>query len=133
VEPFEGSAGRIVERVEASEQLQVFDCRKLFVNGNAVAEHADAAPRLRIARVLAEYVDLAATRFREPRDDSQQRRLACAVAAEQSDAGARLDGEPDLAQRRVIALIFPDVFGGDRLRHFFFPVPFTGTAGWPTR
>ena len=54
--------------------------------------------------------------------------LPGAVAAEQRDARPGFHGKLNLAQRRVIAVVLPDVLRGDCLRHFFFPGPFTGAA-----
>ena len=133
LQPLRRRRGRVRQAVEPAEQHQVLERRKLLIYRDAVAQHADAPARFRIARILAEDADPAFSCFRETGDNAQQGRLSGAVAAEQGYARARLDCQFDFAQRRIIAVVFPDVFGGDRFRHFFFPDFLTGTAGWPAR
>ncbi len=104
-------------RIESAEELQVFKCRKLVVDRDAVAQHANSRARLRFAGVFAEERHLAFAGSRQPCKDFQQRGFARAIAAEQGEHLSAIDIEGDIAQRWIVSIEFPDVINGDGL-HF---------------
>ena len=110
LQPLGRGSARIVQSIKLAEQAQIFESRKLFVNADAVAQDADALPGAAGARVFAEDGDAAARGFRQPTQDAQQRGLARAVAAQQRQAGAAIDVEGNVAQRRIVAEILPHAF-----------------------
>src|SRR3954452_16609173 len=65
--------------------------------GSELEERGDAATRL----------GAAARRLDDPGDDAQQRRLTGAVAAEEADGAAGLDGERHVAHRLHLARCKP--------------------------
>ena len=76
--PYTGTGGaiRVGNTGEAAEEGQVFEGREVVVDADAVAEIADPAVD----------VDSALRRFRETREDAQQRGLPRPVAADESNA-----------------------------------------------
>src|SRR5579884_2884396 len=75
-----------------------------------------AGSRLR-ASIVPENLHAALTRPRESREDLQQSCLTGAIPPQQCQAGALFDIEADIAQGRVIAVVFPDVLDLEGRRH----------------
>src|SRR5579884_2983679 len=103
----------IRDAVEAREIHQVFFGGQLVVDADAVSEDADAAAGDLRAAVFAEDADGAFAGCREAGQNFEERGFARAVAAEQRHAGAFVHVEGDVAQRREIAVILPDVLDFD--------------------
>src|SRR5579875_744965 len=117
-QPLERAAARVGDAVKPRVEHQVLDRRKLIVERNAMADETDVAARSGFARLPPEDFDLALHGAAEACDGAQQRRLPRAVPADQREARAGRRREANVAERRVVAVIFPNAFNGDRVHSF---------------
>ena len=113
-EPLGGRGFRLLQAVKTAEQLQVFNCRQLVIDADAVPDDADLRSGFGRSSRIAQQLDVTAGGLRKSAQNAQQSGLAGPVAAQDRQARAGLDRETDFAKRRIVPVVFPEVFDVDR-------------------
>ena len=93
---------------QTARKTEVFDGAELVVDADGMPENAHAAAGLLLPDIIAEDAILLC-RPGKPCDGSEECRLPCSIAAEQSDARSGLDSKRDVEEGGKIAEELPDV------------------------
>ncbi len=117
LQPFHGRNPRIRNSIQPPKQTQILKSRQLFVNSDAVPQHANSSASAFSPSIAAENRNTPLSRLRQPRQHPQQRSLPCPIAPNQSKASPALDIETDIRKSGKVPKEFPDTIDRDR-SHF---------------
>ena len=114
LQPFHRRGARIRDSIQPSKQPQILERRQLFVNPDAVPQHANPLASTLSPRIPTKNRNIPPSRLRQPRQHPKQRSLPSPIAPNQSKTGAARHIQADIRERRKIPKKLPDTVNRDR-------------------